>query len=142
MLAAVDAILQHSFVRFALVGASNTAIGLSVIYIAWRVFGLGDVAANVLGYLVGFCWSYTLNRLWTFKDAGPVGRSFMRFALICAAAYAVNLLVLFEARRLLGAESFLPHILGMVVYTGVSYLGSRFFAFKPDKAHRHDSSPP
>jgi putative flippase GtrA len=129
----VEAILKHSFVRFGLVGASNTVIGLSVIYLAWRVFGLGDLAANVLGYLIGICWSFTLNRLWTFNDAGPVRRSFVRFALICAAAYAVNLLVLFEVRRLMGASSFLPHVLGMAAYTAVGYFGSRFFAFNQTK---------
>jgi putative flippase GtrA len=129
----VKAIFNHPLARFLLVGVSNTLIGLGVIYFAWRIVGLSDLAANVTGYLIGFCWSYLLNRLWTFNDAGSVGRSFARFALVCALAYAVNLLILFEARRWIGGSSFLPHIFGMVAYTAVGYFGSRYFAFKQPK---------
>lgn len=127
----MQGILKHSLARFALVGASNTLIGLGVIYVAWRFMGLGDLTANVVGYAIGFGWSYTLNRIWTFGDTGSVRRSFIRFALVCAAAYAVNLLVLFGTRRLMGDTSFLPHILGMAFYTAVGYVGSRHFAFRP-----------
>lgn len=122
-------ILTHTFFRFVIVGISNTLIGISIIYIAWRFLGWGDLASNLTGYAIGFAWSYLLNRQWTFRHRGSVGRSLGRFMLVCAGAYAVNLLVLFALRHSLGAESFLPHIAGMVVYTVVSYLGSRFFAF-------------
>lgn len=121
--------------RFLLVGLSNTFIGMGVIYLAWRGFGLGDLPANMIGYGIGFVWSYGLNRLWTFQDSGAVGRSFGRFALVCAVGYAANLLVLFAARRLMGETSFLPHVFGTVAYTVVGYVGSRFFAF------RHPASP-
>ena len=137
---------KHSFFRFALVGVSNTLIGIGVIYFAWRVLQWGDLPSNLLGYLVGFCWSYTLNRLWTFQDSGTVRRSFARFALVCAAAYAGNLLVLFAARALVGETSFLPHLLGSVAYTLLGYLGSRYFVFvhreppAPEAAIQSDSS--
>jgi putative flippase GtrA len=123
-------LLQHSLFRFVLVGLSNTLIGMGVIYIAWRFLGLGDLPANMLGYAIGFVWSYALNRLWTFQDSGAMGRSFGRFALVCAVGYLANLLVLFTARRLMGEASFLPHVFGTVAYTVLGYLGSRFFAFR------------
>lgn len=123
-------LLRHSLFRFILVGLSNTLIGMGVIYFAWRVLGLGDLPANMLGYAIGFVWSYSLNRLWTFQDSGAMGRSFGRFALVCAVGYLANLLVLFTARRLMGEASFLPHVFGTVAYTALGYLGSRFFAFR------------
>jgi putative flippase GtrA len=123
-------LIQNSFFRFVLVGISNTAIGMSVIYIAWHTFRLGDVLANVLGYLIGFLWSYGINRLWTFRDNGSVARSFTRFALVCAAAYAANLFVLLGTRSVIGEASFLPHVFGAVTYTVLGYLGSRFFVFR------------
>jgi putative flippase GtrA len=128
-------LIHSSFFRFALVGVSNTAIGMSVIYIAWNTFHLGDMLANVLGYAIGFLWSYGINRLWTFQDNGSVARSFTRFALVCAAAYAANLVVLFATRSAIGETSFLPHVFGAVTYTILGYLGSRFFVF------RHQAKP-
>jgi len=122
--------MDNTFIRFILVGLSNTMIGMSIIYIAWHFLQLGDLVSNLLGYAVGFVWSFGMNRLWTFHHHGPVMRSFWRFAAVCAAAYAANLLVLFSARSYLGPESFLPHVLGVVIYTLIGYLGSRYFAFR------------
>ncbi|HEV2613026.1 MAG TPA: GtrA family protein [Noviherbaspirillum sp.] len=121
---------KHSFFRFLLVGVSNTVIGMGIVYIAWRFFGWQDVSANVLGYLVGFLWSFSMNRIWTFNDKGAVARSFSRFALVCAVAYAANLAILIAARSIMGEGSFLPHIFGAVAYTGLGYVGSRLFAFR------------
>ena len=115
--------------RFGLVGASNTAIGLGLIWIAWHELGWPDLPANVLGYAVGFVWSYAWNRRWTFEHRGPLTRSFARFALVCAAAYLVNLAVLAITRRALGADTFWPHVLGMIAYTAAGFLGSHYYAF-------------
>lgn len=123
-------VLKHSLFRFALVGVSNTLIGMGVIYFAWHTLRLGDLPANLLGYVIGFLWSYAINRLWTFHDSGSIRRSFTRFALVCAAAYAVNLLVLFATRSVIGEASFLPHVFGSFAYTALGYLGSRFFVFE------------
>ena len=121
---------KHTFIKFALVGALNTLVGMGMIFVAWHFFGFSDFAANLTGYAVGFCCSYGLNRLWTFADRGAVSRSLWRFALVCAVAYGANLIVLFAARGAMGPETFLPHVAGSITYTVVGYLGSRHFAFK------------
>ena len=102
---------------------------MGIIYVAWHYWQLGDLVSNMLGYAVGFIWSYALNRQWTFRDTGAIGRSFSRFALVCAVAYVLNLIVVFATRHAMGPQSFLPHVFGNVVYTVTGYLGSRFFAF-------------
>lgn len=127
---------KHTFVRFALVGALNTLVGMSVIFITWHFFGFSDLAANLLGYAAGFVCSYSLNKLWTFSDRGNVGRSLWRFALVCAVAYGANLIVLFGTRSAMGPETFLPHVMGSITYTVVGYLGSRFFAFRKSRDSR------
>jgi putative flippase GtrA len=113
-----------------MVGVTNSCIGLSVIYVAWRFFGFADIPANALGYATGFAWSYWLNRLWTFRDKGSVGRSAWRYAMVCFAAYLTNLGVLYTTRSIVGPQSFVPHTLGLVAYTVAAYFGSRTFAFK------------
>lgn len=127
---------NHTAVRFALVGVVNTLVGMGVIFIAWHFLGFGDLAANLLGYAAGFLCSYSLNKLWTFSDRGAVGRSLWRFALVCAVAYAANLIVLFGTRSAMGPETFLPHVMGSLTYTVTGYLGSRFFAFRKTPGSR------
>jgi putative flippase GtrA len=117
-------------IRFAVVGVSNTLIGLLVIYLAWRGWGWPDWAANSLGYAVGIVWSFALNRRWTFRARGSVSRSFMRFLLVCGVAFTANLVVMLSCRRALGDASFAPHLIGACVYTAISFTGSQFFAFR------------
>lgn len=123
----------QSLIKFSIVGVSNTALGLGIIYIAWHVFGLGDIVANVLGYLVGFLWGYIWHRSWTF-NASPKGiRSLWRYAFICILAYGANLATLGVVRSMLGSVSFLPHVAGAVIYAGLSYIGSSYFAFSASR---------
>lgn len=123
-------IVPISFVKFIVVGATNTVLSLTVIYVAWALYHLGDLAANSLGYVVGFLWGYAWNRQWTFNGGDKLKGTFWRYLLVCAFAYAANLLVMFSARSVLDSQNFLPHLFGVVAYTALAYLGSLLFAFK------------
>ncbi|HEY0362004.1 MAG TPA: GtrA family protein [Solirubrobacteraceae bacterium] len=59
------------FVRFGVVGASNTVLTLVAYEILTRL-GVADTAASALGFAVGAANGYLLNRSWTFHaDGGP-----------------------------------------------------------------------
>lgn len=118
--------------RFLLVGIGNTLVGLAVIYAVKAFFGVGDVAANALGYGVGFLISFSLNRSWTFRHQGVVTRALAAFLIVQAAAYSLNLACVL-AMIGFGIDSYVAQALGIPPYTVVSYLGSRYFAFAPDK---------
>lgn len=119
-----------SLVKFIVVGASNTVLSLIVMYVAWSLYHVGDLAANTLGYAVGFLWGYAWNRRWTFNGHGKVKDTFWRYLLVCAFAYAANLLIMFATRSVLDGQNFWPHLFGVVAYTALAYLGSLLFAFK------------
>ena len=57
------------FVRFGVVGASNTVLTLVVYEILTRV-GVADTASSALGFAVGAANGYLLNRSWTFHADG------------------------------------------------------------------------
>jgi putative flippase GtrA len=122
--------LVASVLRFAAVGASNSVIGIIVIYLAWRALGWPDLAANALGYGVGFVWGFGLNRSWTFRDRGSLTGSFLRYLLVCVVAFAINLLAVIGTRKVLGEGTFAPHLIGVCIYTVIAFLGSRFYAFR------------
>jgi putative flippase GtrA len=58
------------FVKFALVGLSNTAIAFVVFKVLVRRPGLPVLAASALAWIVGFANSFVWNRAWTFADRG------------------------------------------------------------------------
>jgi putative flippase GtrA len=131
--ALVHAILRlfgHSSVRYVLVGFSNTVVGFSVIWIALRCFGLGNVIANAVGYTVGFLWSFALNRRWTFDYNGSLESALLRYLLMTAVAYGMNLLVVILAARRLNPGGLSVQIDGMLTYSVVAYVGARYFVFR------------
>ena len=124
-----DTIGTHAW-RFAVVGVLNTAVGLAVILCGMVFLGWGDVAANALGYTVGLVVSFVGNRSWTFGDRGPWGPALLRFLLVFAVAYLLNLLTLFLVRDGLHLRSYVAQIGGCAVYTIAFFLGSRTLAFR------------
>lgn len=117
-----------TLLRFLFVGLANTAVALGVIFFAKIWLGLSDALANVLGYACGLTLSFLLNRRWTFRHSGALGRSVPTFLLVQAVAYFLNLycvLMLIDW----GVNSFLAQALGIPPYTIMSYLGSRYLVF-------------
>lgn len=122
-------LFDHRLGRFMLVGLSNTALGLLVIFGCKAYLGFGDAAANVTGYALLIAASFSLNRQWTFEDGGDAARSLLRFVLVLAAAYLANLATTLAAIDLLHVDDYLAHVLGIGPYAAVGYLGSRLFVF-------------
>ena len=120
---------MRELLRFVTVGSLNTLIGLSCIYVAMGVLGLGFVASNALGYTVGIMISFALNRSWTFGHDGSWRHSLPKWLVVVGVAYACNLLVATTVRDRLGVDPYWAQLCGVVVYTAVSFAGARWFAF-------------
>lgn len=120
--------LAAQAVRYGVVGALNTAVGLAVIFL-FMALDFGDVAANAIGYLVGLSLSYVLNSQWTFGYRGAHAAAAPRFLLVIAAAYAANLAALLLARDWGGVDSHLAQLFGVATYVAIGFVGSRLYAF-------------
>ena len=114
---------------FCAVGAANTLLGLAVIFALKYWANMHDAAANAVGYVIGMLLSFVLNKTFTFAHRGDVPRSALRFALVQAVAYLLNLATVI---LLLGADvnSYLAQGLGVVPYTAAGFLGAKYFAFR------------
>jgi putative flippase GtrA len=119
-----------SFVRFCIVGLINTLIGLAVIYAAMRFGNVQYVIANTLGYAVGAAISFVLNRSWTFRFKGAILHSALQWALVLAVAFVANIFAVIVAHEYFGVDQYLSQVFGVLVYTGLSFLGGRFYAFR------------
>ena len=120
--------------RFLVVGVLNTLIGLLAIYLGKWWLGLGDVLANLFGYAIGLCFSFVVNRSWTFDHSGAVVPALMRFLVVFGIAYAVNLATVLAAIRVFGINAYIAQALGIVPYTLFFFLGSRYYAFRAGPA--------
>lgn len=120
--------------RYLIVGVANTLLGLFVIYACKWLLGIGDIAANALGYGLGIAFSFVMNKQWTFAFEGPALPALARFLMVVAVAYLANLVTVLSLIAI-GLDSYLAQATGIVPYTLVGYIGSRFFAFAARVSH-------
>lgn len=118
-----------AFIRYLLVGVVNTLVGLGTIYFAMYFLGMRIAFANAAGYLVGILVSFILNRNWTFGSQGPVAPSFLRFLLVLVVGYVANLVTVLFVHTRLELNAYVAQAIGIVPYTAIGFLGSRYFVF-------------
>ena len=92
--------------------------------------------SSAMNYVVGSVVSYFLNKHFTFRSATRSWREVLRFAVnIAACWFAAYVLALPLAQAIFDmlsdtARDNIAMLFGMVIFTGLNYLGQRFFAFK------------
>lgn len=116
--------------RFLSVGVVNMLVGLLVIYACKWFFHAGDVLANAIGYGVGLCTSFALNSRWTFGYRGPQLPALVKFLVVAAVAYGMNLAAVLLAIHWAGLNGYLAQALGIPPYTLTTYLLSKFVVFR------------
>lgn len=117
------------FIKFLIVGALNTAIGLSAIYALMFFWGIDPFLSNLTGYLFGIMVGYRLNRFWTFSARQGSRWSLLSYFMVASASYAVNIIVVFLSIKL-NADPYLAQLAGIGSYTILAYVGNTKFVFK------------
>ena len=134
-LGAIQPHLHHlwTLVRFGLVGALNTGVGLAIIATLDLGFHVDPHLANAAGYAVGIAIGFSLNRGFVFKSDGHIGRTGAKYLVAVAIGFAVNQGVLFVASHLYGEMALArlaAQLTAMAVYTVLVFGLCRMWVFK------------
>ncbi|MFC0298378.1 GtrA family protein [Geobacillus jurassicus] len=113
--------------RFAVVGASNTAVDFAVFFLL-AAAGVPAAAAQVVSYGAGMANSYIWNRRWTFevKRKANIGE-FLRFLAVNGLSLGASLGVLLVADRF--APLWLAKSVATLVGMAANFAGSRYWVF-------------
>jgi putative flippase GtrA len=111
--AIVSSALENKFVRFLIVGGIATLI--QYITLIWSVerWLWNAVLASSLGYFLSTIANYLLNYYFTFRSDNRHRVAATRFAIVAAAGFALNALLM----ELLAAKLHLPYLLAQVLAT-------------------------
>jgi putative flippase GtrA len=122
------------FVKFGIVGISNTLITFAVYTLLLKVFGVWYIAASAIGFVVGATNGFLLNRKWTF--AGHVGDSLtpVRWGIVQTAGLGLNLGLLYLLVHDGGLDELVAQALATVVVTVSTFFVNRAWTFKPAPA--------
>ncbi|MEA4897073.1 GtrA family protein [Bacillota bacterium Meth-B3] len=131
-------LFDRSLWIFILIGIGNTALSFVIMQGLNRLWGEGYWAPSAIAYVLTSLLSYVLNKRFSFQNADSVASTAWRFALVIGACYLIAHLIARPATnwalRQLPATSASADQIAMavaqVLFTGLNYLGQRFFAFK------------
>lgn len=131
---------DRSMLFFLLIGAGNTLLSAGMMWVFYDNFHLGYWLSSAIAFALTSVLSFFLNKKLSFQNTDSLKSTAWRFALVIAVCYFLAYSV---ARPVTGAllAKFLPRVdlgltekislfTGQIIYTGLNYLGQRFFAFK------------
>jgi dolichol-phosphate mannosyltransferase len=114
--------------KFSAVGGSGYIVNLAVYAFALEE-GLHFRAAAIASFLVAVLNNYTLNRLWTFRDArGHLAYQGMRFFGVSAIVLVTNIAVL-SALVALGMGKLPAQAIAIVLVMPLNFVGNKLWTF-------------
>jgi putative flippase GtrA len=118
------------FLKFGVVGISNTLITFAVYTLLLKGFGVWYLAASAIGFVVGAVNGFLLNRAWTFR--GHVGDSLtpVRWGVVQTSGLALNEGLLFLWVEGLGIDKLIAQALAIVIVTTVTFFINRAWTFR------------
>ena len=122
------------FVKFGIVGISNTLITFAVYTLLLEVFGVWYLAASAIGFLVGATNGFLLNRRWTFADHVGDSLTPVRWGIVQTAGLGMNLGLLYLLVHDAGIDELIAQALATVAVTVSTFLVNRAWTFR---MHHH-----
>jgi putative flippase GtrA len=118
------------FMKFAIVGVSNTLITFAVYTLLLKGFGVWYLAASAIGFIAGAVNGFLLNRRWTFR--GHVGDALtpVRWFVVQGCGLALNEGLLYLYVDQLGLDKLLGQALAIAVVTVSTFLVNRAWTFR------------
>ncbi len=118
------------FMKFALVGVSNTLITLLVYTFLLKVVGMWYLAASAIGFIVGATNGFLLNRRWTFREHVGDALTPVRWAIVQSCGLAVNEGMLYVLVHDAHLEKILAQVAATVIVTITTFLANRAWTFR------------
>ncbi|MFA6512058.1 MAG: GtrA family protein [Patescibacteria group bacterium] len=123
--------MVRQFVKFSLVGASNTVVDFAAYLLFTRAFGVHFLAANVIAFLLAATWSYNWNRRWTFRSNDPrVHRQFVKFLIVATVGLGLTTGILYFLVEHSGLTDIPAKIISVAAVLLWNFLANRFWTFK------------
>jgi len=120
------------FMKFALVGVSNTLITLLVYAFLLKVVGMWYLAASAIGFICGATNGFLLNRRWTFREHVGDALTPVRWAIVQTCGLAVNEGMLYLLVHDAHLEKILAQVAATVIVTITTFLANRAWTFRVD----------
>lgn len=132
--------LLVQFVKFGMVGVSNTLLSLAVTYLVMAIFRLAFSLDNILtldiattvGYVAGVCNSYFWNKRYVFKDGKEADskKAFSKMFICYGITYLLSMFLMNILVDYLNVPSVIAPIPRLLLTIPLNFVANKLWAFK------------
>lgn len=118
------------FIKFGLVGFSNTIISLLVYYILIYL-GISYLIANIAGYIISSLTGYVFNKIWVFKDAKrSIANSMIRYYVVYCSSFLINVSTMYLWVDIINIQKTIAPLLTLIITIPYNFIFSKYWTFK------------
>ena len=131
-------LFDKTVIKFLAVGVVNTLVGCGTMFLLYNLAHCSYWASSAANYVVGGIVSFFLNKYFTFQNKTWEWSQVWKFAVNVTVCYLLGyglakpLVLHLLAGQAVNVQENVAMLVGVCLYTGLNYLGQRFFAFKVD----------
>jgi putative flippase GtrA len=118
------------FVKFGIVGVSNTLLTLAVYTVLLKVLGVWYLAASAIGFVVGAVNGFLLNRRWTFREHVGDALTPVRWGVVQSGGLGVNEGLLYVFVHDAHLDKLLAQVCATAVVTATTFFVNRAWTFR------------
>jgi putative flippase GtrA len=118
------------FVKFGIVGVSNTLLTLLVYALLLKVFGVWYLAASAVGFAVGATNGFLLNRRWTFRDHVGDSLTPVRWAVVQSCGLGVDEGMLYLLVHDAHLDKLVAQVAATALVTVTTFFANRAWTFR------------
>ncbi len=118
------------FLKFGIVGVSNTILAFAVYTLLLKVFGVWYVAASGIGFAVGAVNGFLLNRRWTFKEHKGDALTPVRWAVVQGCGLGCNLGLVYMFVSGAGLGALVGQACATAIVTVLTFVANRSWTFR------------
>jgi putative flippase GtrA len=118
------------FVKFGIVGVSNTLLTLATYTLLLKVFGVWYLAASAIGFIVGAVNGFLLNRRWTFREHVGDALTPVRWGVVQTGGLGVDEALLFVLVHDAHLDKLLAQVCATAVVTVTTFFVNRAWTFR------------
>ena len=115
-------------------GGCTTLVNIVTYYLCYQAFGLANVPANIVAWIVAVLFAFITNKIWVFESKSL---SLSILAKECAAFFAARALtglldvgIMYAAVDLLHRNALLWKVISNFIVIILNYIASKWFIFK------------
>ena len=132
----LKSLVDAKLLRFLIVGVINTLVGMAIMFGLYNLAGASYWLSSAANYILTSILSFFLNKYFTFRNHEHSWSQVLRFVINIAVCYllaygiAKPLCLRLLANATVTVRDNVSLFVGMVLFTGLNYVGQRLFAFR------------